>query len=142
MPGYPAFPTPLPQLYTWIKEVKADDSLLLNLDFGCTLLVRSSFETLRIQSRSDSRQNFFAGIDKVRFRKPVIAGDMLAMRMTFIILQKRFGIAKMEGKTYVGGEVACQVQASFGCLHVCVFRLANEYDKDNGRINMTNNLKF
>ncbi|XP_028753153.1 uncharacterized protein LOC114712786 [Neltuma alba] len=56
-----------------------------------------------------SRENFFfAGIDKVRFRKPVIAGDTLVMRMTLVKLQKRFGIAKMEGKAYVGGEVVCE----------------------------------
>lgn len=56
-----------------------------------------------------SRENFFfAGIDKVRFRKPVIAGDVLVMRMNLVKLQKRFGIAKMEGKAYVGGEVVCE----------------------------------
>ncbi|PON65302.1 Beta-hydroxyacyl-(acyl-carrier-protein) dehydratase FabZ [Parasponia andersonii] len=56
-----------------------------------------------------SRENFFfAGIDKVRFRKPVIAGDTLVMRMTLVKLQKRFGLAKMEGKAYVGGEVVCE----------------------------------
>jgi 3-hydroxyacyl-[acyl-carrier-protein] dehydratase len=38
----------------------------------------------------------------------VIAGDTLVMRMTLIKLQKRFGIAKMEGKAYVGGEVVCE----------------------------------
>ncbi|KAK7246766.1 hypothetical protein RIF29_41636 [Crotalaria pallida] len=54
-----------------------------------------------------SRENFFfAGIDKVRFRKPVIAGDTLVMRMT--LLKMRVGIAKMEGKAYVGGEVVCE----------------------------------
>uniref|UniRef100_UPI001CB8DCB5 3-hydroxyacyl-[acyl-carrier-protein] dehydratase FabZ-like n=1 Tax=Erigeron canadensis TaxID=72917 RepID=UPI001CB8DCB5 len=58
---------------------------------------------------SDLGNNFFfAGIDKVRFRKPVVAGDTLVMRMTLIKLQKRFGIAKMEGKAYVGGEVVCE----------------------------------
>lgn len=58
---------------------------------------------------SGSRQNFFfAGADKVRFRKPVIAGDTLVMRMTLTKLQKRFGIAKMEGKAYVGGELVCE----------------------------------
>lgn len=51
---------------------------------------------------------FFAGIDKVRFRKPVIAGDTLVMRMNLTKLQRRFGIAKMEGKAYVGGEVVCE----------------------------------
>ncbi|GFP87072.1 3-hydroxyacyl-[acyl-carrier-protein] dehydratase fabz [Phtheirospermum japonicum] len=56
-----------------------------------------------------SRENFFfAGVDKVRFRKPVIAGDTLVMRMNLVKLQKRFGIAKMEGKAYVGGEVVCE----------------------------------
>ncbi|XP_027329512.1 uncharacterized protein LOC113845955 [Abrus precatorius] len=56
-----------------------------------------------------SRENFFfAGIDKVRFRKPVIAGDTLVMRMTLTKLQKRFGIAKMEGKAFVGGDVVCE----------------------------------
>ncbi|KAM7251397.1 hypothetical protein ACFE04_023280 [Oxalis oulophora] len=56
-----------------------------------------------------SRENFFfAGIDKVRFRKPVVAGDTLVMRMTLTKLQKRFGIAKMEGKAYVGADVVCE----------------------------------
>ncbi|TKW27084.1 hypothetical protein SEVIR_3G234400v4 [Setaria viridis] len=56
-----------------------------------------------------SRENFFfAGIDKVRFRKPVIAGDTLVMRMTLIKLQKRFGITKMEGKAYVGADLVCE----------------------------------
>jgi 3-hydroxyacyl-[acyl-carrier-protein] dehydratase len=49
-----------------------------------------------------SRENFFfAGIDRVRFWKPVIARDTLVMRMTLIKLQKCFGIAKMEGKAHV-----------------------------------------
>ncbi|KAK9174859.1 hypothetical protein WN944_026863 [Citrus x changshan-huyou] len=56
-----------------------------------------------------SRENFFfAGIDKVRFRKPLIASDTWVMRMTLIKLHKRFGIAKMKGKAYVGGEVICE----------------------------------
>ncbi|EOX92169.1 Thioesterase superfamily protein isoform 2 [Theobroma cacao] len=60
-----------------------------------------------------SRENFFfAGVDKVRFRKPVIAGDTLVMRMTLIKLQKRFGIAKMEGKAYVGGDLVCEVKSA------------------------------
>lgn len=56
-----------------------------------------------------SRDNFFfAGIDKVRFRKPVIAGDTLVMRMTLLKFQKRFGLAKMEGKAYVDGALVCE----------------------------------
>lgn len=56
-----------------------------------------------------SKENFFfAGVDKVRFRKPVIAGDTLVMRMTLTKLQKRFGIAKMDGKAYVGKDLVCE----------------------------------
>lgn len=51
---------------------------------------------------------FFAGIDKVRFRKPVIAGDTLVMRMTILNFQKRFGLGKMEGKAYAGGSLVCE----------------------------------
>ncbi|KAH0470027.1 hypothetical protein IEQ34_001585 [Dendrobium chrysotoxum] len=56
-----------------------------------------------------SKDNFFfAGIDKVRFRKPVTAGDTLVMRMTLTKLNKAFGLVKMEGKAYVAGEVVCE----------------------------------
>lgn len=51
---------------------------------------------------------FFAGVDKVRFRKPVIAGDTLVMRMTLTKYQRKFGLAKMEGKAYVGGDIVCE----------------------------------
>uniref|UniRef100_A0A7I4CNP4 3-hydroxyacyl-[acyl-carrier-protein] dehydratase n=1 Tax=Physcomitrium patens TaxID=3218 RepID=A0A7I4CNP4_PHYPA len=51
---------------------------------------------------------FFAGVDKVRFRKPVIAGDTLLMKMKLTKLNKRFGVAKMEGQAFVGGELVCE----------------------------------
>jgi 3-hydroxymyristoyl/3-hydroxydecanoyl-(acyl carrier protein) dehydratase len=44
----------------------------------------------------------FAGVDKVHFRKPVIAGDTLVMKMKLAKLNKRFGIAKMDGQANVG----------------------------------------
>uniref|UniRef100_A0A7I4F4N5 3-hydroxyacyl-[acyl-carrier-protein] dehydratase n=1 Tax=Physcomitrium patens TaxID=3218 RepID=A0A7I4F4N5_PHYPA len=51
---------------------------------------------------------FFAGVDKVRFRKPVIAGDTLLMKMKLTKLNKRFGVAKMDGQAYVGGDLVCE----------------------------------
>ncbi|KAI8027706.1 3-hydroxyacyl-[acyl-carrier-protein] dehydratase FabZ [Camellia lanceoleosa] len=51
---------------------------------------------------------FFARIDCVRFRKPVVAGYTLVMRMTLVKLQKGFRVAKMEGKAYVGGKLVCE----------------------------------
>ena len=57
---------------------------------------------------------FFAGINKVRFWKPVVAGDTMVMKMTLIKLQKRFGVAKMDGKAYIGGQVLCDGELFYG----------------------------
>jgi len=53
---------------------------------------------------------FFGGVDKCRFRKPVVPGDVLEMHVKLTKLQKRFGIAKMEGKAYVDGKLACEAE--------------------------------
>ncbi|GAQ81230.1 3-hydroxyacyl-ACP dehydrase [Klebsormidium nitens] len=56
-----------------------------------------------------SKENFFfAGVDNVRWRKPVVPGDTLLLRVTLTKLQKRFGIAKLDAKAYVNGEVVCE----------------------------------
>ncbi|KAK2995790.1 hypothetical protein RJ640_013516 [Escallonia rubra] len=73
---------------------------------------------------------FFVGMDKVRFRKPVIAGDTLIMRMTLTKLQKHFGIAKMEWKAYVGGEVS-----SKGCLPLPGLKVENQHSH-HGKLGM------
>ncbi len=47
---------------------------------------------------------FFMGIDKARFRKPVVPGDLL--RLNVKALQHRGPVWKFEGKAYVG-EALC-----------------------------------
>lgn len=48
----------------------------------------------------------FSGADDVRFRQPVVPGDILVMNMT---LQKaKFGHWKMHGQALVGTEVAAE----------------------------------
>ncbi len=54
----------------------------------------------------------FAGIDKVRFRRPVVPGDQLIMTVELLTL-KRNRIAKMQGKGTVDGEVAVQGEMLF-----------------------------
>jgi UDP-3-O-[3-hydroxymyristoyl] N-acetylglucosamine deacetylase/3-hydroxyacyl-[acyl-carrier-protein] dehydratase len=52
---------------------------------------------------------YFASIEKVKFRKPVIPGDQLVFEM-YLLSYKR-GICKIAGKAYknyIGGELACE----------------------------------
>lgn len=53
---------------------------------------------------------FFAGITGVRWKKPVVPGDVLVMEMELKSFKARFGIAKMTGKAYVDGKVALEVE--------------------------------
>lgn len=51
------------------------------------------------QPISDGKGDFFfGGVDKVKWRKPVLPGDTIVMEMTLEAYKKRFGIAKMVGK--------------------------------------------
>lgn len=56
---------------------------------------------------------FFAGIDKARFRKPVVPGDQLIFTLTFV-KQKR-SIMVMNGKAEVDGAIVAEAElmASF-----------------------------
>jgi 3-hydroxyacyl-[acyl-carrier-protein] dehydratase len=57
----------------------------------------------------------FAGIDKVRFRRPVVPGDQLIMTVELIaVKRKRFG--KMQGKALVDGQLACEAEMMFSIV--------------------------
>ncbi len=51
---------------------------------------------------------YFMGIDKVRFRKPVLPGDQL--RFEVEMLQFRRGTCKMAGRAYVEGDLVTQAE--------------------------------
>ena len=57
----------------------------------------------------------FAGIDKVRFRRPVVPGDQLIMTVELLAL-KRNKIAKMKGKGEVDGQVAVEGEMLFSLI--------------------------
>lgn len=62
-------------------------------------------------------QVFFAGIDGVKFRKPVVPGDTLVMEVEVLKFREKSGIAKLSGKAYVDGKLAIQVK-EFTCALV------------------------
>jgi 3-hydroxyacyl-[acyl-carrier-protein] dehydratase len=57
---------------------------------------------------------YFMGIDKVRFRKPVVPGDQLILDVT--IIKRRGSTFKMSGKATVDGNVVAEAElmAMFG----------------------------
>jgi 3-hydroxyacyl-[acyl-carrier-protein] dehydratase len=62
----------------------------------------------------DSKLMFFTGIDRARFRKPVVPGDQL--RIEVEVLAWRTTAVRMEGKAYVGDKLACE--ATVTCVLV------------------------
>ncbi len=57
----------------------------------------------------------FAGIDKVRFRRPVVPGDRLIMTVELLSL-KQNRIAKMQGKGEVDGQLAVKGEMMFSLI--------------------------
>jgi 3-hydroxyacyl-[acyl-carrier-protein] dehydratase len=51
---------------------------------------------------------YFAGIDKVRFRRPVVPGDQLIFEM--MVIKHKGKIWKMAGKAKVDNEVAAEAE--------------------------------
>jgi len=51
---------------------------------------------------------YFMGIDKAKFRKPVLPGDQLRFELTLLRLKQR--ICKMEGKAYVHGDLVAEAE--------------------------------
>ncbi len=57
----------------------------------------------------------FAGIDKVRFRRPVVPGDQLVMTLELLSVKaRRFG--KMHGRAVVDGQLACEGELMFALV--------------------------
>jgi beta-hydroxyacyl-ACP dehydratase FabZ len=62
-------------------------------------------------SQVDEREGkliYFTGIDKCRFRKPVIPGDQLIFEVELVA--KRSTFAKIKGRALVDGEVVCEAE--------------------------------
>ncbi len=57
----------------------------------------------------------FAGIDKIRFRRPVVPGDRLTMTVELLTL-KQNRIAKMQGRAEVDGELAVKGEMMFSLI--------------------------
>jgi beta-hydroxyacyl-ACP dehydratase FabZ len=57
---------------------------------------------------------FFMGIDGIKFRKPVVPGDRLELKVEILQMRSRFGKAKGEG--YVDGNLTTEAEFSFAIV--------------------------
>lgn len=53
---------------------------------------------------------FFAGVDGVKWKRPVVPGDTLVMEAHLLSWKPKFGIAKMSGRAFVDGHLALDVK--------------------------------
>jgi 3-hydroxyacyl-[acyl-carrier-protein] dehydratase len=53
---------------------------------------------------------FFGGVNGLKWRKPVVPGDTLMMRVEVKKFNKRFGVCKMDAKAYVGADLVCEAE--------------------------------
>ncbi len=56
----------------------------------------------------DDKVTYFVGIDKARFRKPVMPGDVLRLQMEIIYCRR--GIYCFEGKAYVEDKLVAEAE--------------------------------
>jgi beta-hydroxyacyl-ACP dehydratase FabZ len=57
---------------------------------------------------------FFMGMEEVKFRKPVVPGDQLELKIEMLKVRDRFGKAK--GEAYVAGQLAAEATISFAIV--------------------------
>lgn len=58
----------------------------------------------------------FAGMDKVRFRRPVVPGDQLMMRVELLSFKRKIG--KMSGQATVDGQLAAEAEMMFSLFEL------------------------
>jgi len=69
---------------------------------GCVLLMRS------LDARAEKKVMYFTGIDRARFRRPVVPGDQI--RFEVEILQLRHQVCRLKGDAYVEGKLVAEAE--------------------------------
>lgn len=60
------------------------------------------------ENSTGSIMPYFAGIDKAKFKKPVLPGDRLEYQVS--IIKSRMGIWKLDGKAFVDGKMVASAE--------------------------------
>lgn len=57
---------------------------------------------------------FFMGMEEIKFRKPVVPGDRLELKIEIVNMRSKFGKAK--GEAYVEGQLTTEATFSFAIV--------------------------
>ena len=63
---------------------------------------------LNTEAKPEEKLVYFTGLEKVKFRKPVIPGDQLFIRVEMIYYKRN--ICKMKGRAFVGEQLAAEAE--------------------------------
>jgi 3-hydroxyacyl-[acyl-carrier-protein] dehydratase len=66
-----------------------------------------------VLSRPENRSRlvYFMGIDRVRYRRPVVAGDQVILEAEVLRLRAKMG--SLRGRALVDGKIACEGEMTF-----------------------------
>ncbi len=59
---------------------------------------------------------FFAGVNNIKWRRPVVPGDTLVMEMELTAFKPRFGLVKMKGQAFVDGNKVLEGEFQFAMV--------------------------
>lgn len=103
-----------------VKNVSSDERYFIAGPGGIPMLPASILTEAMAQAgavlilskpENRSRRIYFMGIDRVRYRRPVRAGDAVYLEGTVVRLRSRMG--SLRGVARVDGEVVCEGQMTF-----------------------------
>ncbi len=63
---------------------------------------------------SKNKLAFFMGMEEIKFRKPVVPGDRLELKVEILQMRSKFGKAK--GEAYVEGQLVTEATFSFAVV--------------------------
>ncbi len=103
-----------------LKNVTSDERYFIAGPGGVPMLPASILTEAMAQAgavlilakpENRSRLIYFAGIDRVRYRRPVVAGDQVRLEATVVRLRSKMG--SLRGVARVDGRVVCEGQMTF-----------------------------
>ena len=91
----------LTQFSSWNEIIEFPEEV-----WACYCVLNGNPDMWGVVIHEENEILYFTGIDKVRFRKPVVPGDQLILEAEITNLRSK--VSKMAGRALVGGDLAAE----------------------------------